>query len=171
MTAAPVQPPLSASGRYIVDAHGRRVRLAGVNWYGAHEDDGVVSGLDRTGRVRLARTIARLGFNSVRLPFSLWMTEQATPVPDEYLAANPDLSGGSGSTPMQVYDACVEALTGAGLVVIPNCHTLDAGWCCAETTRAACGSTTAGRPRSSSPPGRTWPRGTGPTPWSRGWTS
>ena len=133
MTAAPVQPPLSASGRYIIDAHGRRVRLAGVNWYGAHEDDGVVSGLDRTDRVLLARAIARLGFNSVRLPFSLWMTEQATPVPDEYLAANPDLSGGSGSTPMQVYDACVEALTGAGLVVIPNCHTLDAGWCCAES--------------------------------------
>jgi endoglucanase len=132
MTAAPVQPPLSASGRYIVDAHGQRVRLAGVNWYGAHEDDGVVSGLDRTDRVRLARAIAGLGFNSVRLPFSLWMTEQATPVPDEYLAANPDLSGGSGSTPMQVYDACVEALTGAGLVVIPNCHTLDAGWCCSE---------------------------------------
>ena len=129
MTAAPVQPPLSASGRYIVDAHGRRVRLAGVNWYGAHEDDGVVSGLDRTDRFQLARTIARLGFNSVRLPFSLWMTEQAAPVPDEYLAANPDLSG---STPMQVYDACVEALTGAGLVVIPNCHTLDPGWCCAD---------------------------------------
>jgi endoglucanase len=129
MTAAPVQPPLSASGRYIVDAHGRRVRLAGVNWYGAHEDDGVVSGLERTGRVRLARAIARFGFNSVRLPFSLWMTEQATPVPDEYLAANPDLSG---ATPMQVYDACVEALTGAGLVVIPNCHTLDPGWCCAD---------------------------------------
>jgi hypothetical protein len=129
MTAAPVQPPLSASGRYIVDAHGRRVRLAGVNWYGAHEDDGVVSGLDRTDRVRLARAIARLGFNSVRLPFSLWMTEQATPVPDEYLAANPGLSG---ATPMQVYDACVEALTGAGLVVVPNCHTLDACWCCSE---------------------------------------
>ena len=129
MTAAPPQPPLSASGRYIVDAHGRRVRLAGVNWYGAHEDDGVVSGLERTDRFRLARTIARLGFNSVRLPFSLWMTEQATPVPDEYLAANPDLSG---ATPMQVYDACVEALTGAGLVVILNCHTLDPGWCCAD---------------------------------------
>ena len=129
MTTAPVQPPLSASGRYIVDAHGRRVRLAGVNWYGAHEDDGVVSGLERTGRFQLARTIARLGFNSVRLPFSLWMTEPPTPVPDEYLAANPDLSG---ATPMQVYDACVEALTGAGLVVILNCHTLDPGWCCAD---------------------------------------
>ena len=130
MTAAPVQPPLSASGRYIVDAHGRRVRLAGVNWYGAHEDDGVAPGLDRADRHTLARRIAMHGFNSVRLPFSLWMTEQAAPVPDEYLAANPDLSG---ATPMQVYDACVEALTGAGLIVIPNCHTLDAGWCCSES--------------------------------------
>jgi endoglucanase len=85
--------------------------------------------LDHTDRRALAQRIGLLGFNSVRLPFSLWMTEQATPVPDEYLAANPDLSG---STPMQVYDACVEALTGAGLVVILNCHTLDPGWCCAD---------------------------------------
>lgn len=121
--------PLSTNGRYIVDARGRRVRLAGVNWYGAHEDDGVAAGLERTGRRALAGRIASLGFNSVRLPFSLWMTEQTTPVPDRYLTANPDLSG---ATPLQIYDACVEALTGAGLIVIPNCHTLDPGWCCAD---------------------------------------
>jgi aryl-phospho-beta-D-glucosidase BglC (GH1 family) len=125
-----IETPLSAQGRYIVDAHGRRVRLAGVNWYGAHEDLGVAPGLDRTDRHTLARRIASHGFNSVRLPFSLWMTEQTAPVPAEYLAANPDLAGGSGSTPMQVYDACVEALTEAGLIVIPNCHILDPGWCC-----------------------------------------
>jgi endoglucanase len=129
MTAAAPQVPLSTSGRYIIDARGRRIRLAGVNWYGAHEDDGVVPGLERTGRRALAARIASLGFNSVRLPFSLWMTEQTSPVPDEYLGANPDLSG---AAPMQVYDACVEALTGAGLIVIPNCHTLDPGWCCAD---------------------------------------
>ncbi len=124
-----VVPPLSTSGRFIVDAHGRRVRLAGVNWYGAHEDLGLVPGLDRTHRSKLAKTIVLHGFNSVRLPFSLWMTEQTEPVPDRYLAANPDLSG---AAPMQVYDACVEALTGAGLIVIPNCHMLDAGWCCSQ---------------------------------------
>jgi endoglucanase len=122
--------PLSASGRYIVDAHGRRVRLAGVNWYGAHEDFGVAPGLDRTHRGRLAKTIAGHGFNSVRLPFSLWMTEQTSPVPDKYLAANDDLAG---STPIQVYDACVRALTDEGLIVIPNCHMLDFGWCCSES--------------------------------------
>jgi endoglucanase len=119
--------PLSTSGRFIVDANGRRVRLAGVNWYGFHEDLGVAPGLERTDRHALARLIAGLGFNSVRLPFSLWMTEQTAPVPDQYLAANPDLAG---ATPMQIYDACVQALTGEGLIVIPNCHILDPGWCC-----------------------------------------
>jgi len=125
----PIDMPLSTNGRFVVDARGRRVRLAGVNWYGAHEDLGLAPGLDRTHRTRLARTIAHHGFNSVRLPFSLWMTGQTAPVPEKYLAANPDLAG---ATPMQVYDACVEALTGAGLIVIPNCHMLDAGWCCSE---------------------------------------
>jgi len=96
VTGVPLATPLSTSGRFIVDAHGRRVKLAGVNWYGFHEDLGVAPGLDRTHRGSLAKTIALHGFNSVRLPFSLWMTEQTKPVPDQYLAANPDLSG---STP------------------------------------------------------------------------
>jgi endoglucanase len=121
--------PLSADGRFIVDATGSRVRLAGVNWFGAHCDDGVAPGLDRVHRAALAETIAGLGFNSVRFPFSLWMLQQTAAVPDRYLAANPDLRG---STPLQVFDACVAALTAAGLIVIPNCHLLDRGWCCSN---------------------------------------
>ena len=100
--------PLSTSGRFIVDAHGKRVRLAGVNWYGASEDMGVPAGLDRTDRSTLAGLIAAQGFNCVRFPFSVWMTEQTAPVPQQYLAANPDLDG---KTPLEVYDACVKALT------------------------------------------------------------
>jgi endoglucanase len=119
--------PLSASGRYIVDAHGKRVRLAGVNWYGASEDLGVPAGLDRANRDTLAKLIAAQEFNCVRFPFSLWMIDQTAPVPPQYLAANPDLRG---STPIEVYDACVKALTDQGLIVIPNCHLLDFGWCC-----------------------------------------
>ncbi len=122
--------PLSTSGRFIVDAQGKRVRLAGVNWYGASEDVGVPAGLDCVNRDTLAELIAAQGFNCVRFPFSLWMTEQTAPVDDQYLLANPDLHG---STPMQVYDACVKALTGQGLIVIPNCHLLDFGWCCSNT--------------------------------------
>ena len=119
--------PLSTSGRFIVDANGKRIRLAGVNWYGASEDMGVPAGLDRIDRGTLAGLIAAQGFNSVRLPFSVWMTEQTAPVPQRFLAANPDLDG---KTPLEVYDACVEALTDHGLIVIPNCHLLDFGWCC-----------------------------------------
>ena len=121
--------PLSTSGRFIVDAQGNRVRLAGVNWYGASEDLGVPAGLDTVHRDQLAETIAGFGFNSVRFPFSVWMTQQTAAVPDQYLAANSDLSG---STPIQVYDACITSLTGAGLMVIPNCHLLDFGWCCSD---------------------------------------
>jgi endoglucanase len=121
--------PLSVNGRYIVDANGNRVRLAGVNWFGAHEDFGVVTGLHRVHRWALAEYVASLGFNSVRLPFSLSMLSQTTPVPDYCLAANADLEG---KTPLEIYDACVEALTAAGLIVIPNCHLLDRGWCCAN---------------------------------------
>ncbi|HMD25183.1 MAG TPA: hypothetical protein VKH61_13865, partial [Streptosporangiaceae bacterium] len=93
--------PLSTSGRFIVDAHGKRVRLAGVNWYGASEDMGVPVGLDCNDRNAIAELIAQQGFNCVRFPFSLWMTEQTLPVPDQYVAANRDLRG---STPMGVYD-------------------------------------------------------------------
>ena len=124
-----VATPLSASGRFIVDAHGKRVRLAGVNWCGASEDMGVPVGLDHADRSTLADLIAAQGFNCVRLPFSVWMTEQTAPVPQQYLAANPDLHG---STPLEVFDACVKALTDKGLIVIPNCHLLDFGWCCSN---------------------------------------
>jgi len=121
--------PLSTSGRFIVGADGRRVRLAGVNWYGGSEDIGVPVGLDCTNRTALAELIAAQGFNCVRFPFSLWMTGQTTMVPAQYLDANQDLIG---ATPLQVYDACVKALTDQGLIVILNCHLLDFGWCCAN---------------------------------------
>src|SRR6202162_3385694 len=100
-----VTTPLSTSGRFIVDKNVKRVRLAGVNWYGASEDQGVPVGLDVVDRHVLAQLIASFGFNCVRLPFRAWMTEQTAPVPGQYLAANHDLQG---AAPIHVYDACVE---------------------------------------------------------------
>ena len=38
--------PLSVSGRWIIDANGNRVKLAGVNWAGAHQDAMTPGGLD-----------------------------------------------------------------------------------------------------------------------------
>jgi endoglucanase len=116
---------LSTSGRFIVDAHGKRVRLTGVNWYGASEDLGVPVGLDSIQRNTLAQLFGGSGFNCVRLPFSVWMTEQTAAVPDQYLAANPELQG---ATPIHVYDACIEALTGAGLIQTEPYGLLTSDW-------------------------------------------
>jgi len=123
--------PLSVSGRWITDANGNRVKLAGVNWAGAHQDAMTPGGLNYRHRNDIAAQIADWGFNSVRFPFALQTVTSASPVATAGLAANTDLAG---STPWQVYTACVQALTEAGLMVIPNCHLLFEGWPVPETT-------------------------------------
>ena len=55
----------------IVDSQGARVKMACVNWYGAHMEGHVVNGLDRQSLSSIANTIKEIGFNCVRLPFSL----------------------------------------------------------------------------------------------------
>ena len=128
--------PLTASGSSILDSGGRPVRLAGVNWGGAQQNQCVPAGLDQLHRDAIAARIAGWGLNHVRLPFCLYafMTNNGTPktgpLPDPAaVAANPDLAAAS---PWQVYQEVVAALTGQGLAVIPNQHLLFCGWCCSE---------------------------------------
>src|SRR5258705_4500996 len=75
-----VQPPLRTDGRWIVDAKRRRVKLAGVNWYGAEEHDEVVGGLDHRPLDRIAACVAAMGFNTVRLPFSNAVVHERRPL-------------------------------------------------------------------------------------------
>jgi endoglucanase len=119
--------PLSTSSRWIVDKNGNRVKLAGANWAGAHEDLMVPGGLDRLNRSAIAGQLAAWGFNSVRFPFAGSTVQDTAPVIPSTVAANPDLAG---MTPWQVYQACVASLTAAGIMVIPNFHLLYRGWCC-----------------------------------------
>ena len=121
--------PLSVSGRWILDKNGRRVKLAGVNWAGAMQDQMVPGGLDYQPRGYIADTLASWGFNSVRLPFAALTVTTKAPVPASLISANPDLAG---SAPWQVYQATAAALTAAGIMVIPNYHLLWPGWCCAD---------------------------------------
>ncbi|MDP9793390.1 aryl-phospho-beta-D-glucosidase BglC (GH1 family) [Catenuloplanes nepalensis] len=138
--------PLSTRGRYIVDAAGERFKLKSGNWHGASgtwngEGDAAADanhhagenahripmGLDRAPIDEIVASFAELGLNSVRLPFSNEMIRDVRPVADADVAANPQLRG---RTPLQVYDAVVTALTGAGLAVILNNHTNTTRWCC-----------------------------------------
>ena len=103
----------------VVDSAGARVKLACVNWYGAHMEGHVVNGLDRRSVEGIATTIASLGFNCVRLPFSLEQFYDNPLVEDARLTANPELKG---QTSLEVLEAVVTGLTEAGLMVILNNH-------------------------------------------------
>lgn len=139
-------PPLSTRGRYIVDANGKRFKLRGGNWHGA---SGTYLGrgdyndpanhhagemayqtplcLDRVALDEIVAQFVALGINTVRLPWSNEMLHTATIVPDSALRANPQLMG---KYPLQIFDACISALTRAGIAVILNNHTVKSIWCC-----------------------------------------
>jgi hypothetical protein len=50
---------------------GLRVKLACVNWYGFQLEGLVLNGLDRQPLEKIAQKVADLGFNCVRLVYSL----------------------------------------------------------------------------------------------------
>jgi endoglucanase len=122
--------PLQTTSRWIVDAHGKRFKLASVNWYGAEELDHVVAGLDLGDLHAIAASIRALGFNSVRLPFSNELVELDPVIDPARLAANPSLVG---LTALGVLDAVIAALAHEGLVVILDDHVSRADWCCSDT--------------------------------------
>jgi len=110
-----------------MDANGNRVKLACVNWYGAHMEDMVVNGLDRQPISNIAQIIADLGFNCVRLPFALDTIFKNPVVRAERLSANPEMIG---MTAMEVFDETIKALTDAKIIILPNNHMSTAMWCC-----------------------------------------
>lgn len=140
-------PPLQTAGRHIIDADGKRLKLASINWYGASDIFFVPMGLEKRHRRDIAETIRNMGFNSVRFPYSDQMVIENPVIDPKWLVANLDLldpyinhgdnSNGqarlnddlSGPRALDVFNACVEAMTDAGLAVIPNNHITNAHWC------------------------------------------
>ncbi len=119
--------PLHTAGPYIVDSHGHRVRLNAVNWYGAEGEDYVVLGLESQPLSTIVNEIKSRGFNAVRLPWSNEMYESNPVVGNYALTANTRLEGENALT---IFDTVVNALTGAGIMVILDNHVSTAMWCC-----------------------------------------
>lgn len=116
--------PLRTKGRFIVDARGSRVKLAGVNWYGMEGQDCVPAGLHKRSLAQILATVRGLGFNHVRLPFSV-ATIRRNPVVSQHLEANPELQG---KHALDVLDAVVAACKAADVAVVLDCHRLEPGW-------------------------------------------
>ncbi|KAK3072364.1 hypothetical protein LTR53_006942 [Teratosphaeriaceae sp. CCFEE 6253] len=134
-------PPFQTAGRHIIDANGERFKLASINWYGASDIYFVAGGLDFRHRSEIAATIKAMGFNSVRFPYSDQMVIENPVISLEHISANLDLLDDNvigrnassrtddGPRALDVYKACIDAMTGAGLAVIPNNHITNAHWC------------------------------------------
>jgi endoglucanase len=122
--------PLHVKGASIVDARGKPVKLAMVNWYGAESPDFVVGGLAYQPIGTIIREIVSMGFNGVRLPWSNQMWQQDPPVPARLVAANPRFAGERART---VFEQVVRDLAGAGLMIVLDNHNSDAEWCCSTS--------------------------------------
>ncbi|HVN06703.1 MAG TPA: cellulase family glycosylhydrolase [Bryobacteraceae bacterium] len=119
--------PLHTQHHWIVDATGARVKLAGVNWYGADNTEFSVGGLAYAPLAAIAHQVKAMGFNSVRIPWSNQLVETNPRVPDYALAANPALKG---KRALEVLDLTIEALSREGVYVILDNHVSRADWCC-----------------------------------------
>src|SRR5437588_12741380 len=104
---------LHTLGLQIVDEAGRPVRLMSVNWYGFDCNSMVAGGLDHQTLDALCRRIVDLGFNSVRLPFSVQAVLENPPI-TAYLDSNPMLQG---LTVLEIMDAVVTTARQHGLKI------------------------------------------------------
>jgi endoglucanase len=115
---------LHTRGARIVDRDGRRVRFAGVNWYGFETPAMVVGGLDHASLDDICGRIVELGFNMIRLPFSVEMVRRQDGVVD-HLAREPSLRG---RRPVEVMDRVIDAAGRHRLKVVLDSHRSDASW-------------------------------------------
>eukprot|EP00927_Polykrikos_kofoidii_P033708 TRINITY_DN2852_c0_g1_i1.p1 TRINITY_DN2852_c0_g1~~TRINITY_DN2852_c0_g1_i1.p1 ORF type:complete len:647 (+),score=41.99 TRINITY_DN2852_c0_g1_i1:107-2047(+) len=122
------QLPLRTWQQRIVDNRRERVKWACVNIAGAHMEQHVIFGLNRMRLASMVAIIVGQGFNCVRLAYSTQGVIENPVVLDRYVSANPEFKGGKRM--LDLFDATIEAMTKAKLMVIINNHISKSGWCC-----------------------------------------
>lgn len=115
---------LHTEGNQILSADGRPVRIAGINWFGLETPQFAPQGLwARNGRQMMDQMRA-LGFNTIRLPFSLQLFEPGSKPASIDAKLNPALIGLSG---VQIMDRVIDYAGKIGLRVILDSHRATAG--------------------------------------------
>ena len=112
---------LHTKGRNIVDHLGQRVKFTGVNWFGLETRSFAPHGLWARSLESMLDQMVRLGYNSIRLPFSTQLLDPDIFPPDGTIdfVHNPDLVGLTG---LEIMDRVVEEAGRRGLMVLLDRH-------------------------------------------------
>jgi endoglucanase len=118
-----IEPPLSTRGSEILDRNGKTVILSGVNWFGLETETSAPHGLWARDYKDLILQIKTLGYNFIRLPYSVQMMK-------ERKVSGIDFSKGANATlkdksPLEVMDAIVQEADKQGLMVLLDSHRLN----------------------------------------------
>jgi len=121
--AAEIPTPLATRGSEIVGRDGRPVVLRGVSWFGMETETHVPHGLWTRDYREMLSQIRGVGFNLVRLPWSVNAVRSASVGGIDFSkGANADLQG---QGPLEVLDRIVAEADRQGLLVLLDCHRLD----------------------------------------------
>ncbi|MEV7405350.1 cellulase family glycosylhydrolase [Streptomyces sp. NPDC091267] len=125
-TAAAVAPGdgyWHTSGRQLLDAADKPVRIAGINWFGFETSNYVPHGLWSRDYKSMIDQMKSLGYNTIRLPYSDDIFTGTTPTSINYSAGmNADLQG---LDSLHVMDRIVEQAGRVGMKVILDRHRPD----------------------------------------------
>ncbi|WLQ37922.1 cellulase family glycosylhydrolase [Streptomyces castrisilvae] len=111
------------SGRQILDAGNRPVRVAGINWFGFETANYVAHGLWSRDYKSMIDQMRSLGYNTIRLPYSDDIFTGTKPASINYSGGmNSDLEG---LDSLQVMDRIVDHAGSVGMKVILDRHRPD----------------------------------------------
>lgn len=121
-TPPPIDLPLSTRGADIIDRQGKTVLLRGVNWFGLETKNHAPHGLWARDYKEMLAQIRSLGYNTIRLPYSIeGLRDGAVVGIDFRIGANQELFGKS---PIEVMDAVITEAGKQGLMIILDSHQL-----------------------------------------------
>ncbi|MEM8546392.1 MAG: glycoside hydrolase family 5 protein, partial [Cyanobacteria bacterium P01_H01_bin.119] len=115
--------PLSTQGSRIVDSQGQTVLLRGANWFGMETETHTPHGLWARDYKEMLQQIRALGYNTIRLPFSVQaLRSQNISGVDFNNGSNRDLQG---KTPLEVMDLVIQEAERQGLWILLDSHRLN----------------------------------------------
>lgn len=122
-TATLLDVPLSTQAAQIVGRQGKPILLRGVNWFGIETETHAPHGLWARDYKDMLAQIKDLGYNLIRLPFSLESLQSSEVSGIDYsIGSNADFEG---KTPFEVMDIVIEEAERQGLLILLDFHQLN----------------------------------------------